>query len=598
MKTLKLFNAVLKKESDALPITLISQGIIIEPGATHLVKEISDYYIDNQLNGDDLNKSFHKSWSKIKNSSRFDLFVDQIRHYISTYGTDFQGEVYIPAEVLNIPELKSNLVYKVVKAYTKEEMTVKCLDMLKSGIALSKDTIIDLISILIDQLDYKFTGNEGIKNKEASIVLADLYNIYPTDTVEFFRYILYKATGASLLIKDFATISAVKSSSYNPKVQFDQFGLKKLAEIFNRFKPLFLAFKSQCPKTINKISKLSKTYHKPLITNPLNEVTSKLLTDDKMHWLDNASPYALFKALNVCYTKAFQDNTPQTVLYRIRNGKSFVKADVIHSDEPAKQNLAVLLMYLQSRFDLTGKKIYFPKKVKYAIPTSEKMYVGNIPTGTKFYGKKLAVGMYWEDSWGARDLDLSGQHIDGTKVGWNSSYNSDGLYYSGDITSAEEGAVEYLYASKKLKSAVLVNMNVFNGSATSGFNIIVGKGDKVTNDYMMNPNNLMLSVKTESIQEQMILGIIIQENDKQAFVLLNFGQGCLRVSRNSSVSHNALLALHDEWVNKLSFNELVSELGAEIVDTPEEADYDLSLDRLEKDSFTKIFSNIPQLAKV
>jgi len=39
------------------------------------------------------------------------------------------------------------------------------------------------------------------------------------------------------------------------------------AEIFNRFKPLFLAFKTKCPKTINKISKLSKTYHKPLVSN-------------------------------------------------------------------------------------------------------------------------------------------------------------------------------------------------------------------------------------------------------------------------------------------------------------------------------------------
>ncbi|MEL6657337.1 MAG: hypothetical protein AAFP77_00090 [Bacteroidota bacterium] len=39
------------------------------------------------------------------------------------------------------------------------------------------------------------------------------------------------------------------------------------------------------------------------------------------------------------------------------------------------------------------------------------MFVGNIPTGSKFYGKAMAVGVYWENAWGARDLDLSGLNI-------------------------------------------------------------------------------------------------------------------------------------------------------------------------------------------
>jgi hypothetical protein len=63
---------------------------------------------------------------------------------------------------------------------------------------------------------------------------------------------------------------------------------------------------------------------------------------------------------------------------------------------------------------------------------------------------------------GARDLDLSGLNIAG-KIGWNAAYNQgDGqLMYSGDMTSAPNGAVEYLYANKGLSTPTLVMNNVF-----------------------------------------------------------------------------------------------------------------------------------------
>ena len=56
--------------------------------------------------------------------------------------------------------------------------------------------------MLIDELDYTFTGNENIKNKEAIIKIASLYGILPKDKMHFFRYIIWMATGESLLIKN------------------------------------------------------------------------------------------------------------------------------------------------------------------------------------------------------------------------------------------------------------------------------------------------------------------------------------------------------------------------------------------------------------
>jgi len=582
MKTLKLFNAVIAKKENAKPFTS-ELGFIIEPNAVWAKQRIIDYYTRESLNGNDLNKTFHKSWQKIKDSTRGELLIEQILHYISTYGSDFNDEIYIPDELIYIPKLK--LKFKIIKAYSKDKMTKKCLSLLLSGIALKEETVDDLISVLVDELDYKFTGKENIKNKEAVVKIAENYNIYPKNPVEFFRYAIYRTTNTTLLIKNTELIDLIKNSSYNPTQIFKNFGLEKLAEIFNRFKPLFLAYKTTAPKTINKISELSKKYHKPLVSNPLNDVTNTLLNNSDLHWLDNATPFALFKALSACYSRM---NGQDTFLYRIRNGKSWVQEDSVSLVN--SENYKFIINYLKSRFDLSDKKVFIPENIKYALPTSEKMFVGNIPTGTRFYSKKLAVGIYWEDSWGARDLDLSGLNIGG-KIGWNDSYNQQNgsLMYSGDITSAPNGAVEYLYANKGLNAPTLVKNNVYSGDTECGYKIIIGKGDNISRDYMMNPNNLFSEIKCNSIQKDTILGMLIPKKDKQCFVLLNFGAGHTRVSGSSEVSNLATKALYQQWNKPLSLNKVLKMLGAKMVKERQEADIDLSLDTLEKDTLIKVF---------
>jgi hypothetical protein len=582
MKTLKLFNAVLARDSTESPF-ISDQGFIIEPNAIWAKQHIVDFYSKEKLNGYDLNKNFHKSWQTIKKSTRFQLLLEQISHYASTYGSQFQDEIYIPNEILDIPSVK--LTFKVIKAYTKEEMQEKCLSLLKSGIALKEETIDDVLDILNNEVGYTFTGKENIRNKEAVVKIADLFHVYPENPVEFFRYVIYKTTDTTLLIKNDELINAIKESKFNATHLFENFGLEKLAEIFNRFKPLFLAYKKKSSKTINKISKLSKIYHKPLISNPLNDATQTLLEESDLHWLENATPFALFKALSACYSRMYGQNT---FVYRVRNGKSWVKkGKPTYANE---WNYEFILDFLKSKYSLSGKTVYLPKEVEFGLPTSEKMFVGNIPTGTRFYGERLAVGVYWEDAWGAFDLDLSGLNIAG-KIGWNASYNHDNgqLMYSGDMTSAPKGAVEYLYANKGFNTPTLIMNNVYYGDSNCGYKIIVGKGDDISRDYMMNPNNLFAEIKCDSVQKQTILGMLLLDEGKQCFVLLNFGAGHSHVSGNSEVSRMATDALYQQWYAPLSFNILVEELGAVITSEKEEADFDFSLETLEKDSFVKLF---------
>jgi hypothetical protein len=575
-KLLKLFNSVLKKDSGGAFNK--THGFYIKDGGAYAENIVCDFFKQNKLSGEDLNKTFHKSWKKVRDSSRFELYLEQIQHYLSTYGTDFRGEVYIPDEILDIPDVR--LKVKVIEVLTKEEIVDKCLGLLTSGIALKEETIDDILGLL-DSFKYQFTGKEGVKNKEAVIKIAERFGVLPYDVNGFLRYVVYRSTGSTLLIKNKDTYKKIKESSYNPQYDFVKFGEKRLAETFNRFKPLFLSYKSKCPSVINRISKLSKKYHKPLPLNPLNAVTSRELQKDDN--LDKATLFAIFKALSACYSRM---NGQDTFAYRIRNGKGFAAESDVHVGL-CKYNYNFLLKHLKKRMG-SQKSVYMPENVEYALPTSEKMFVGNIPTGTKFYGKRMAAGVYWKDSWGARDIDLSGVNISG-KIGWNASYNhNDILLYSGDITSARNGAVEYLHASGKIEPT-LVQTNVYNGKDDCEYKIVVGQGSRVSRDFMMNPNKLFAEIKCQGIQKQMVLGMMTQEEDKNCFVLLNFGAGSLRVSGNNRNSMMFNKALYQQWSDPLSLRKVLDELGWNTTEAEEDADVNLSLDSLEKDTFINLF---------
>ena len=114
MKTLRLFNSVLVKPSNEQAF-IAEKGYIIEAGALWAKQEIIQFYQAEKLDGLGLNKTFHKSWEKILNSTRAELWIEQIRHYASTYGSNFQDVMYIPDEVLDVPAPKTDwFIYKYI----------------------------------------------------------------------------------------------------------------------------------------------------------------------------------------------------------------------------------------------------------------------------------------------------------------------------------------------------------------------------------------------------------------------------------------------------------------------------------------------------
>lgn len=597
MKSLELFNCVQAKKGGEYKI-LPEYGVIVEPSASHAITEIKKFLDSKKLTGKQLNATFHKSWKVIQESSREELYLHQILHYLTTYGTGFQSSfVYLPNEELDVPQVETKFL--VIRGLTKDEIIEKALDLFKSGVALKQDTIIDVLELL-NSLGYEFTGSENIKNKEALMYICKEKGIVPTDPSEFVRYLIYLATGNTLLIKNKDTYLKIRVMSRDQKYYVDRAfsncSVESLAEVFNRFKPIFLTFKQvlsgESSRTINKISRLSKTLHVPMKSNILNNIATcsvHELSKQEENLVQNANFFQLARCLQFLKQSVNAD----AKVYNIRNGKSWVE-NVTPNNKSYVGRMGFLQRIISQKFgaNLKGKKVYIPDGVYYALPTSEKMFVGNVPMGSMFLTKSpIAMGVYWENSGGARDLDLSAVALN--KVGWDARYNQGegNVMYSGDMTNAEDGATEYIRVDDADDDYLILN-NVFAGECTGSiFNIVIGKGGHVDKKHMMNPNDVWFTTQTETIQRQTVVGLITKHGKDNAAIVLNFASGANQVSTTGGKNDIMRRALVQRWKNCFHVNDLLEFCGAVIVDSPSDCDVDLTPSSLEKDTILNLFKN-------
>ena len=628
MRSLKLFNAVV---ADTPPyfeqqiIDTLPMGFIIAPEAAHLADEIIAFYRKEQLDGRAINQTFHKSWSTIQSATRKELLAHQLTHYFSTYGLQSMGmgnahTVYLPDEIQSIPELRKRPI-KVITGLTAEAIAERVMQTLRTGVALTQETIEDLLDLLVE-IGQAPSSTAGIRNREALVLLADRFMAYPEQPAEFLRYLVYKATGKSLLIKSDAMIEAVKKGAYDISPLLDIYGIERCAEVFLRFKPLWLAFKSHPANTatVNRLAKLAKRYHRPLPIDYLNGVTA--LDEIDVDRLATALKKAnAFRKIRLLYALNTRINGAEDYLFRIRNGKAYVARAVETAEVPKgalakitgktkratkrnrakasayearrvvwKQAYEIVLSSLLDGMDVAGKTFLVSPGIDYALPATEKMFIGNLPVGTRIRSDQpLAVGIHWRNEWGASDLDLSALAF--SKVGWNADYNQGGITYSGDITDATEGATELLRFSKSCREPQLVYANVYCGEGESAFKLIAGVTPKVTANYTLKPDELLLEVKTSTKSRQQILGFLTPHGRKeQAFILVNTGLGKRAIAGAGEITQRARRALYAQWNSAPMLYDVLTMAGAFVTtDSNDAFDVDLRYESLAKDSILNLF---------
>lgn len=629
--TLALFNAVpiLKKEktngNKSLLERTAQKGFIFAPEVifNYSKTELTELIDLIGITSEQMNNSFHKSWKKIKEADIEQLVLEQIVHYVTTYGFEEFGiydasSVYMPQEKLKIPNIDiEGIKLTIIKGYTKKEFKEKLLNLLNSGIALSEETINNVVEIAFF---FKLTETEikNIKNKEVRISLYTYLNLIPGDPIEFLRFVVYRATDSTLLIKNKDTIEKIKSKKnldvLNLFIQYKhKYGLIRLSEIFYRFKPLFLAFKGNIGLNtiINRIRKLAYNFHKPMQEDYLNSITAKIKKDEKVDYFrleKELNKVNIFRKIRLAYALKFRTKDSKAILYRIRNGKGYSKEFNFANKKEAGNILDYVLDSITDDINVENKKIYIPDYIKYTLPATEKQFIGNFPSGTYIkITKDMIIGVHWENTknyW--VDLDLSMISSEVGKIGWNSQYRTEdkSILFSGDMTTAELplGASELFYIQKQLKSFFIVLLNFFNmqnyqtcsldKNTEIPFKIIVAK-EKVKEDfnenYMINPNNLVVSVDSKINQKQKILGLLVTTTKENKFYFVETSVGnTISSSSKSKVTNNSKQYLSDFYTNTIKLNDILLNAGAILVNNKKECDIDLSPENLEKDSILNL----------
>ena len=619
----------------------IEKGILYTSSVEIEVKTIAEELYG--IKPEQWNNTFHKSFSTVKDMPIEKLLAQQILHYFTTYGLEsldlYDSElVYIPHEKLEIPELQEDVVLTVIKYITEEQLKEKLMTLLTSGIALSQQTIDDIM-LLSDYINLNMV--DEVKNKEVRIALYDKYHIVPGNNEYFLRYLIKKLTGETLLIKNNNLIQKLKEcntkelwTQLNGYVtlegyyEFNTFkkvsvfntpkitGYEALAQIFLRYKPLFLAMKrpvirtrsavnkgiltteEKLNKIINKISKLAKTNHVPQNNYVLDFLTTintqKQAKELIPTILDEFKDKPVFREIRALNAIKYRLDGDGTMLYKIRNGKAFVKTpdSVMNVNKEKAQRLLYNTIYahLTARLSekLKDKTVYIPSQINYTVPTSEKQFNGNIPEGSYIEIKRedaMVVGIHWKNRPEGRvDLDLHAQNRN-EQFGWNTSYRGSSdqdFFFTGDITDAvgDYGATELFYIGKSLEEkAFLLTVNNYSSpNTTIPFEFIIAKvgSDIVKNNYVIDPNNVVLELNNEFKHidttgfesRQKTLGFIKVTNDYIRLYFNDFELGNSIVTRQNDITKGAYDYLYSYADIQLTLKQLLKDSNVQFVNTP------------------------------
>ncbi len=622
LSTLRLFKALpiknnkTKKPSKNMSEFTIKHGFMFSPKVIANFDEVelraTADIIDNEfgITPDQMNSSFHKSWKKVRDAPYMQLLAEQIFHYITTYGYESIGlydedTVFIPNERLDVPEIRDGGVRLfVVNGYTKSQLKEKILKLVNSGIATDN---IDDITNIAKWVELSDDDVINIKNKEVRTKLYSHLDLIPENPAELLRLAVYETTDNTLLINSKDVTDMIRDSEKEGmKELFEQydehFGYKKLAQIYNRFKPLFLSFKSHdgMSSVINKISHLSKKYHIPMKPDLLNNITGMIKNGTpiyKSELDEELKKSNLWRKIRLVKSLKYRMTGNKNIVYRIRNGKSFATTTSFKNISDAQKIYDIIIDSISNDLKhLRGKEIYIPSYITYSLPTSAKQFTNYIPNGSYITVEKdMIFGIYWENQESYRiDLDLHAMALVAGHIGWNADNKSDNntLMFTGDVTDAPKGASELLYLNKDYTDYLLVTLNYynFNKDIPVPYSLIVAEEhpNAFERNYTINPNNIKCTVKSKTAVKQKVIGLAMAEKGECRFYFNETELGRTNVTGDKDYIDVTRKYIISSCKNQLTLNEMLDHVGAKIVTTKTNKSIDLSPQSLEKDTFINL----------
>lgn len=563
--------------------TAIKAGWCVHPEIC--TPEVADWVRSLALN---VNSTFYRRWSDITDKSRLELLIDQLIHYASTYGTNYEAETYCP----NGDPIKIDYKqYRVLTPVTPEEMFEKIMATLRSGIALKEEVVQAFCWYLLKTPDK--INLDDIANRDALVVLCAQLRRYPDNPEMIMRYIFYITTGSAMIIKNKFMLRKVECAADKIDLRLltdDQ--LIGLAGIFNRYKDVFMRLKNYRlnKAVVNKISRLSKTHHKPFRIGYWENITNMEhidwnFFDKKVSELTN--PFKVVKLLEMIKMRKILAYGQLERSFVIRNGKIWADHDALVPYHPDYDTMATKLLARLVWLVCTrringnlGTKIKLPK-CTLVCPMSEKKFLGNLPMGSYF---ELAsdnnyFGIYWRNEWGTHDFDLSMFDEFGRKYGWNADFydRDEDIIFSGDMTDASPEATEMFHITGNVPDCTLF-VNRYNGDPDSQYRIFFGQDDckGFGMNYMVDPNTITFEDMAVSTSKEQIVGHIA--NGKMYFFNLASGNRTVSCIKNHGYMKAQCLA-------HIELQPILEAAGYEIVDK----DPDIDLSTPSKEMILKLF---------
>ena len=453
------------------------------------------------------NSTFYKAWDDIRRRTRWELFLDQMKHYTSTYGTNFKGETWVMNDGESVEFPFKEL--KVLEGITMDELIPEIQKLGYSNIAFSREV-----------LDFLFENKQYLeidKIQNRTLKMMCIPNNYQFHNgQECLNWILWKFFNIEMLVKNKETFRMIQ-----PKPEMLKILLKNrevLASVFFRNKDVFMQFK-KCKElchTVNVIRKLANKLHKPMKKSPwlmLEEMSC--LEREKL--FQGAPIFKLVQMYNVL--------SNPTGYYVIRNGKAFYKET--SERKVSKELLNHLMMSIVNKVPKV-ESVALPKGIELAMPTSEKNFIGNIPLGSYVdcAKKNTMIGIYWRNEWGAHDLDLHVKTISGDSLGWNRSFEKeDEIIFSGDMTDADPEASEIMWFKNKPENSI-VSVLEYNGNSKYHYDMFIAQ-ESTTNfkkGYMVDPRNIIYKAAMEFENKRNVTLGFFKDN-KFVFHSCNIGNG-------------------------------------------------------------------------
>lgn len=662
LATIQLFNTVVINDSNKsisknafyFSVKALNYGLNIHPiifenleNPHAFFEEVIDEF---GVKAKAINSTFFSNFEAVQNTpDELRLFM-QMLHYACTYGGWNIHDPYTPNQLseTELEQAKATFEHcRKIDAITSEELHQTMQQTLYTSFALDKGRL-DSLECVVKAYNIKLILiPEKIQNKEFACMYSEITNILPKQPEAMLRYLIYLTTNQTLLIKSEDLINRIYNCYYISQC-FDAFktyieeydGEKQFAEIFYRFKPLFLALKKAFKNGdnnatikqkeyvalhINRIRRLANMYHKPMNQVTLANLVPNVdtLSSDEIHtMLEQATIYQLIKVYNAINHKLysnilFKSDEAIKKSYHIRNGKDFItdkentQLSLKTSANLVQTRTTIELLLAQKLSHLKDQKILLNQDITYGVPTSAKTFTGNLPYGTTFdVGKKLIVGVAWEVD---ADIDLSATYQDGRNIAWYHSWQDDDTVFTGDMTELNRYGYAAEFISTKAKKdmqSIIMNLNLYRNWADKvPFKLIIGtsmnhkKIEKSSFDYLKtiaDAVNIKYTVPFDNLTDGLSLGYTQYAEGNMQFVVSNVSNLGHQISRRGE---EMLEALKNQAIGRLTFNDLLEKVGAEIIyekpetiinedgEIIEPAYIDMTVETISVDKFLKLLSH-------